>query len=267
MLTFFIWGWFYVTFGPFLQKLYHLNAIKFGGYIAIIEGVGNCIAMTCYIYFGSIFVKSKSNVDKTSYIQTEILLFISCILLFVSFLCLSSLTHINTLQTSLYNETIMAFVIILYFIGHEGTVIGLMILHVEVTPILQQPRASGIVSTINCIFVFISQSIIIGPLSSEYYTITFATECIVLLIAAIFLLIVITILTVIMHKSRNKKVVFLRNDININITSGNREMYNESTPIVKNVNGKMYRYHTINNAKNSPAVTDLVAYDFNDIFK
>ena len=78
MLTFFIWGWFYVTFGPFLQALYDLNTIRFGAYTAIIEAVGNGIAMISYIYFGSIFVsKSARKLKKYDYVETEVLLLIS----------------------------------------------------------------------------------------------------------------------------------------------------------------------------------------------
>ena len=91
MLTFFIWGWFYVTFGPFLQSRYALNDVQFGAYMTFIEFIGNGIAMMLYIYFGSIFV-SKSK--KTKIVETEILVLVSSIILFVSFLCISLILHL-----------------------------------------------------------------------------------------------------------------------------------------------------------------------------
>ena len=111
--------------------------------------------------------------------------------------------HVPSLEYVLQtNQIAVGVVMTLYFVGHEGCVIGLMILHVEVVPILQQPRASGILSTISCVMVFISQSVIIGPLSSEYYEISFETECIALLIFSGILMLVIGALAVLMHHSR-----------------------------------------------------------------
>ena len=84
MLTFFIWGWFYVTFGPFVQRLYSMDTMRFGAYTAIVETVGNVLAMAMYVYFG--LFGSTSIPSRT----TSVLL-ASSILLFVSFSSLSVL--------------------------------------------------------------------------------------------------------------------------------------------------------------------------------
>ena len=212
MLTFFIWGWFYVTFGPFLKRLYSLDTITFGTYSGIIETIGDGIAMISYIYFGlfgtnHVPTRPRSPTPKSSrfrMVDTEVVLLVSSVALFASFLILTLMLHVPTLEYVLQtNQIAVGIVMILYFVGHEGCVIGLMILHVEVAPVLQQPRASGIVSMIGCVMVFISQSIIIGPLSSEYYSITFKTECIALLIFSSILMAVIGALTVLMHRARS----------------------------------------------------------------
>ena len=240
------------------MSLYNLDTIHFGAYTAIIEAVGNGIAMISYIYFGSIFISSSTKKIKTpsNYVETEILLFISSLILFVSFLCICLITHIPNILLS--NEIIVGIIIILYFIGHEGCIIGLMILHVEVTPILQQPRASGIVSMINCISVFFSQSIIIGPMNLKYYKLSFKTESIILFIISIVLLSIIITLTIIVHKSRNNKI------INNNIPPCNLPYHQHihhhtiNTPILmKKNNGKSYTYHTLNSIHNSGS-TDLI---------
>ena len=224
MLTFFIWGWFYVTFGPFLKQLYALNTITFGAYSAIIETIGDGIAMIAYVYFGLFGTNryhghfpsngptpssktgktSKTPRRRFSSMETEFVLFLSSIALFMSFLLLTMMLHIPSMEYVLQtNQIVVGVVLTLYFVGHEGCVIGLMILHVEVVPILQQPRASGILSMISCVMVFISQSVIIGPLSSKYYEASFETECIALLIFSGILMVVIGALTLLMHHSRS----------------------------------------------------------------
>lgn len=252
-MTFFIWGWFYVTFGVFLKTLYQLDPIKFGAYTAIIEAVGNGIAMISYIYFGSIFVsKTTTKIKKpSSYIETERLLVISGTALSLSLLCISLITHMEN-NIFLCNKFIVGILIIIYFIGHEGAVIGLMILHVEVTPILQQPRASGIVSMFNCFSVFISQSIIIGPMNSKFYQISFKSEVIILFALSIALLIVVILLNYLMHQNRNR--VILQPQIIHN------DRYSIRDPILNNINGKSYvkTYHTMNNLNNTPGSTDLI---------
>ena len=167
---FFSWGFFYITFGPWIESLYSFNAEYFGTYVAFIECIGNGIAMLLYLYFGSIYYSRSTDKLKKRmfYIDTDIILLIASFILFLSFLFICLLTHIISLENILYNKIAIGIVLILYFIGHEGIVIGLMILHVELTPFLQQPRASGIISMITSIMVFISQSIIIGPLSNLY---------------------------------------------------------------------------------------------------
>jgi len=214
MLTFFIWGWFYVTFGPFLKELYALNTITFGAYSAITETIGDGIAMITYIYFG-LFGSNQMNhlppskasrPSRRRVIHTEMVLLVSSMMLFASLLILSLMLHVPSLQAVLEtNQMAVGIVMILYFVGHEGCVIGLMILHVEVASGIGphiQPRASGVVSMISCVMVFISQSIIIGPLNSEYYTITFKSECVALLIFSSILMAVIGALTITMHRSR-----------------------------------------------------------------
>ena len=75
-----------------------------------------------------------------------------------------------------------------------------------------------------------------------------------LLIISAFLVIVIIALTIEMHKSRQKKIV--SQPQHGRVPSQNQQ-YTINTPIINNLNGKSYTYHTLDSIHNSGA-TDLV---------
>ena len=163
LLQFAIWGIFYVTFGPFIQKEFGLNTAEFGVISALIEGCANCAAITSLYIF-----------------KTERIVIFSGIVEFISILLLVMILNISglTFLLDLRYQYLIYFIIFLFFVGNEGVVVGIMILNVQIAPSQQQARASGLISFGNSITNFIS-ILIAGPL---YIYAGMAIESIILLI-------------------------------------------------------------------------------------
>eukprot|EP01084_Bolivina_argentea_P218211 370346_1 len=151
LMQFFSWGLLYVTFGPFIQQLYSLNAARFGVVFALIEGCGNVIAIFLLYVFKS----------------GKIVVF-GGVVEFISVLLIMLITNVDDLAFLMHAEYqyLMYFVIFLWFAGNECIVVGIMILNVQIAPSLQQARASGLITGCNSITNFIA-TLIAGPLYSD----------------------------------------------------------------------------------------------------
>ena len=156
-LAFLAWSWYYTSFGYWIQRLYGLNQAELGIAAALIEGVGNSIAILVITYL------VQNEEDDTNWrlspwrMRLEVMMIYFGILLLVSLLGMVLINYTDFFMFLLEYKLIVYMLICGYFCGSEGVIVGAMILSVTETPPAQQARSSAIVSITNSVCLFIGQ--------------------------------------------------------------------------------------------------------------
>eukprot|EP00484_Ammonia_sp_Unknown_P005108 CAMPEP_0197075694 /NCGR_PEP_ID=MMETSP1384-20130603/211739_1 /TAXON_ID=29189 /ORGANISM="Ammonia sp." /LENGTH=498 /DNA_ID=CAMNT_0042514543 /DNA_START=436 /DNA_END=1932 /DNA_ORIENTATION=- len=163
---FFCWSWIYTSFGFWIQRLYALDQAELGIAAALIEGVGNAVAILCITYLAKTHDDEEDDDEseqeerpRNGYkMKLEVMMAYFAVMIFVSVLALLLASYVEQLTFLLQYKAFVYTCICAYYCGNEVVIVGALILNVTETPPKQQARSSAIVSIANSICMFIGQA-------------------------------------------------------------------------------------------------------------
>eukprot|EP01083_Nonionella_stella_P153872 494943_1 len=153
-LAFIAWSLFYASFGLWIQEMYNLDEAELGVAAALIEGIGNLVAIVLITYFA---INNQSNDRHRCKMKLDKMITYFAMLLVFSVGGMTVINYAQCLQFLLKYNLVVYALICGYFCGSEGVIVGGMILSVTETPQSQQARSSAFVSIINSVCLFTGQ--------------------------------------------------------------------------------------------------------------
>ena len=149
--------------------MYTLDGSQLGVDAALIEGIGNVIAIVAISYFSV----SGNGDEGPSTLETPYKMRLERLMLYHGFLLLLSVGAMMLINCVLFLQHLLEYKVLVYtlicgyFCGSEGVIVGSMILSVQETPASQQARSSSFISVTNSICNMLG-SLAVGVIYTEY---------------------------------------------------------------------------------------------------
>jgi len=163
ILLLFAWSFYYTSFTEWIQDIYDLDQGQLGLDAALIEGIGNVVAIVLISYFSM----SGNEEASSCKMRLERMMLWHGFLLLLSMVMMTAINSVQFLQYLLECKVLVYALICGYFCGSEGVVVGAMILSVQETPAAQQARSSAFISMTNSICQMLG-ALTVGIVYSEY---------------------------------------------------------------------------------------------------